>query len=83
MATILLHAVVHSDSSLVNGQQLICIKATKGTETERNSGRRDLFPKSYFQQTSSKTHFLELVYYVYLLGKHHHMSPLTISPLDT
>ena len=36
------------------------------------------FPKSYFQQTASKICFLELNYYVYLLGKHHNMSPLNI-----
>jgi hypothetical protein len=43
------------------------------TETEANSGRQ-----SYFQQTASKTFFLELKYYVYLLGKHHNMSPLMV-----
>ena len=47
-----------------------------GTETEGNSGRQDFFPKSYFQQKASKTCFLELKYYVYLLGKDHNMSPL-------
>ena len=49
---------------------------SEGTETEGNSGRQYFFPKSYFQQTASKTCFLELKYYVYLLGKHHNMSPL-------
>jgi Leu/Phe-tRNA-protein transferase len=34
------------------------------------------FPKSYFQQTASKTCFLELKYYVYLLEKHHNTSPV-------
>jgi hypothetical protein len=38
----------------------------EGTETDGNSGRRDFFPKSFFQQTASKTCFLELKYYVYL-----------------
>ena len=50
---------------------------SEGTETEGNSVRRDFFlPKSYFQQTASKTCFLELMYYVYLLGKHHNMSQI-------
>jgi hypothetical protein len=34
------------------------------------------FPKSYFQQTASKSCFLELIFHAYLLGKHHNMSPL-------
>ena len=48
---------------------------SEGTETEGNSGWQDFFPKSNFQQTACKTCFLEPIYYVYLLGKHH-MSPL-------
>ena len=28
---------------------------SEGTETEGNSGRQDFFPKTYFQQTTSKT----------------------------
>jgi hypothetical protein len=62
--------VVHSDSSLVNGQQkkkkaklLICFKATDTRNThsewtDGNSGRQDFFPKSYFQQKAyfSGTH---------------------------
>ena len=51
----------------------------KGTETEGNSSRRELFPKSYFQQTASKTCFLELIYYVNSLEKHNNMSPLNRS----
>jgi hypothetical protein len=47
---------------------------SEGTETEGKS--EIFFPKSYFQQTASKTCFLELIYFVYLLGKHHNMSPL-------
>ena len=51
---------------------------SEGTETEGKSGRWD-FPKSYIQQTASKTFcvFLELKYYVYLLWKHHNISPLS------
>jgi hypothetical protein len=41
---------------------------SEGPEKEGNSGRQDfLFPKSYIQHTASKTCFLELKYYIYLL----------------
>ena len=82
---LLLHAVVRSGSSLVNGQRLICIKATDTRNSEfwrdwtrgEYYGRQDfLFPKSYFQQTATKACFLELKYYVYLLWNCHNMSPL-------
>ena len=38
--------------------------------------KKKVFSKSYFKQIASKTCFLELIYYVYFLGKHHSMSPL-------
>ena len=66
--------MVQCDSSLVNGQQLICIKARhqKQRILKRLKQRglavgKIYFPKSYFHQTASKTCFLELIYYVYLL----------------
>ena len=83
--------MVQSDSSLVNGQQLIGQWAAahlhhryrhqkqrvlKGLEQRGIAVGEISFPKSYFQQTASKTGFQELKYFVYLLGKHHNMSPL-------
>ena len=54
---------------------------SEGTKTE-NSGRQD-FPESFFEHTASKTCFLELVYYVYMLEKHHNMLPLTFCSLES
>ena len=52
-----------SDSSLVNGQQLICIKATdtrilKGLKQRGIAEGKIIVPKSYFQQKASKHVFL-------------------------
>jgi hypothetical protein len=53
---------------------------SEGTETEGNSGGRDFLSlKAISSKQLQKTCYLELKYYVYLLGKHHNMSPLSIS----
>ena len=68
-----------------------CIKATdtrnsilhsEGTEQRGIAVGEIFFPKSYFQQKASKTSFLKLIDYVYLLGKQHNMSPLRMFNYD-